>query len=60
MEGLDFAWLKDYKEITLEEKDFLVVIKYRGIPREVYPLWQVDEDFLHKRVGMLEKIVREK
>lgn len=60
MERNDFDWLKNYKEITLEEKDFLVFIKYKGIPREVYPVWQVDEKFLKRRVGMLERAVGEK
>lgn len=62
MERNDFDWLKGYREkgITLEEKDFLVFIKYKGIPREVYPVWQVDEKFLKRRVGMLERTVGEK
>ena len=53
-------WIKNYKDFRIEERDFLVFIKYRGIPREVYPVWMIDEKFLQKRVGMLERTIGEK
>jgi hypothetical protein len=60
MERSNGDWIKNYREFALVEKDFLVFIKYKGIPREVYPVWQIDEKFLQKRVGMLERTIGEK